>query len=63
MVFIYTYPILSGLLLHTYLERIAKTSTKLLITRPQVKMLIYTHHDPKVSAPPPFQITAISSAM
>ena len=63
MVCMYTYPILSGLLLYTHPERMIKTSTKFLIPRPQVKMLIYTRRGPKVNAPPQTQTFAISSAM
>ena len=45
----YIYPRLSGPLLHTYPDMTVKTSTKLLITRPQVTMLIYTRRGLKVT--------------
>ena len=63
MVCMYTYLILSGPLLHTHPEMTVKTNTKLLITRPQVKMLIYTRRGPKVNTTPPIQISTVSSAM
>ena len=63
MVCMYTYHILSGPLLYTYPERTVKTSVKLLITRPQVNMLIYTRRDPKVNASPQTQTSIVSSAM
>ena len=63
MVCMYTYHILCGPLLHTHPEKTVKTSTKLLIPRPLVKMLIYTRPGPKVNTPPQTQILIVSSAM
>ena len=63
MMCMYTYLILSGPLLHTHPEMTIKTSTKLLISRPKVKTLIYTRRSPKVIASPQTQTSTVSSTM
>ena len=59
----YTYSILSGSLRHTHIKRIVKTNTKLLIIRPQVKIIIYTRRGLKVNVPPQTQTSTVSYAM
>ena len=63
MVCMYIYPILNRPILHTRPKRTVKISTKLLITRLQVKMLIYTHSVLKVNTSPQIQTSTVSSTI